>query len=269
MSEDGTGTEGAVATETAPDTGWVSGDGTFGEGAPENVQALMETKKWTNVGQVIDAYSELEKFKGAGEHLLIPEAEDVKGWDNIFNRMGRPETHDKYEFTNETDIELSDELVGQFKEFAHGLGLSQKQFKDVIQFEMDAAKSQMESYAALEEKGKEENLSALRAKYGESAVVGKISDARSVAEKLGIYQILEQKGLASDVSIIDMLINISTKTAEDTITAPSVPKTTETPEEELEKLKTSEELLQKFHPKHKEAHRRFVELNQMVVNNRR
>lgn len=260
--------EAAVETP-AVDAGWVSGDGTFGEGAPEEVQSLMTNNGYKNVMDVVNDLAGLKKFKGVGEHLVIPEAEDAEGWNGIFNKLGRPETHDKYEFTNETDLEMSDELIGQFKEFAHGLGLSQKQFRDVIQFEMDAAQSQMESYAALEEKGKEQNLATLAEKYGEANVVTKLTNARSIAEKLGIYKTLEAKNLASDVDVIDMLVAIDAKTAEDSITPPGTPPSTDTPQEELEKLMKSEAWLQKFHKDHKKAQARYIELNQIVVRSRR
>lgn len=253
---------------TAPAAGWVSGDGTFGEGAPEEVQSLIDDKKYKTVMDVVSDLRGLEKFKGVGEHLIIPEEGDKDGWNTIYNKLGRPETHNKYTFEPDPELPFEDDLIEKWKQHSHNQGKSQKVFEEDVKFYRDMVKDIVAAEAAQQETVKADNLAALSTKYGEANVVTKITDARSIAEKLGIYQTLEEKGLASDVAVIDMLINIDAKTAEDTITTPSVPAVTETPEQELEKLTKSDELMKKFHPKHKEAHRRFIELNQIIANKR-
>ena len=95
-----------TAPETEP-TAWMTPDGEIRDGAPENIKSLLEKKKWTNISQFFDSYTELEKFKGIGEHLVIPEAEDVVGWENVYKQLGRPETFDKYDFTYEGDVEIN------------------------------------------------------------------------------------------------------------------------------------------------------------------
>lgn len=248
-------------------TGWMSPDGEIREGAPENIQALMEKKKWTNIKQVFDSYGELEKFKGIGEHLVIPEAEDAEGWDNVYKQLGRPETHDKYEFSaKEGDVAVSEELIGQFKQFAHGLGLTQKQFGSLVGFQLDAVAAQTGAYETQLTEQKEENIRALKQKWGEANYAVKVKGARIIADSLGIYQALEAKGLASDPDIIEMLDKIASKTSEDVIIPqpPAVPQ--KSPLEELEEMKKSEPFLQKFHKDHKTCMARYMELNQIVAN---
>lgn len=266
-------TEVAAVTEPAapvasPAAGWVSGDGTFGEGAPEEVQSLITDKGYKTVLDVVNDLRGLEKFKGVGEHLIIPEADDADGWNTIYNKLGRPETHDKYTFEPDPELPFEDDLIEQWKQHSHNQGKSQKQFEEDIGFYRDMVKSIIAADTTQQETVKADNLAALSTKYGEANVVTKITDARSIAEKLGIFKTLEEKGLASDTAVIDMLINIAAKTAEDTIIPPGPPAVAKTPEQELEELIKSDELMKKFHPKHKEAHRRFIELNQMIANKR-
>lgn len=246
-------------------TGWMSPDGEFRSSAPENVRTLFETKKWTNVSQMVDGYNELEKFTGIGKHLVIPEAEDAEGWNNVYNALGRPETHDKYELSYDGEVEISEELAGQFKQFAHGLGLTQKQFNELVRFQLDAITAQGEAYNTQMTTQKEENVTALKSKWGANYGT-KVAGARIIADSLGIYNTLEVKGLASDPTIIEMLDTIATRTAEDVITPSTSSVPTKTPQEELEEIKKSESFTKKFHPKHKETMARFMQLNQMIAN---
>ena len=259
------------AQTTAPDTeptGWMSPTGEIRDGAPEVVSNLLGAKKWTNVEQIVDNYIKLEKLVGVGEHLVIPTAEDPESgakWDNIFNQLGRPESFDKYELSYDGDVKISEELTGQFKQFAHGLGLTQKQFDEVVKFQLDAVAAQGEAYNTQTATQKEEDIAALRLKWG-NTYDAKIKGARIIADSLGIYQTLEAKGLASDPVIIDMLDTIASRTSEDVIT-PQTPATAQkTPLEELEELKKSEAYLQKFHKDHKQAVARQMALCQTIAN---
>ena len=255
------------APETEP-TGWMSPDGEVREGAPEAVKNLLDVKKWNTVEQLVEGFVNLEKFTGIGKHLVIPEADDAEGWNNVYSVLGRPETHDKYAFDYDGEVEISDELVGQFKQFAHGLGLTQKQFNDVVRFQLDAVTAQNEAYNVQFATLKEENIKALKQKWGEANYEVKVKEARIIADKLGIYKTLEAKGLASDPEIISMLDTIASRTAEDVITPPSPPTPTKTPEEEREELNKSDAWKDKFHPKHKEVQARIMELNKIIATNR-
>jgi len=260
-----------TAQTTAPvtePTGWMSADGDIREGAPENIRLLMEKKKWTNINQVFDSYSELEKFKGIGEHLVIPEAEDAEGWENVYKQLGRPETYDKYELSYGGEVPISDELVGQFKQFAHGLGLTQKQFDSIVNFQLDAVSAQEEAYNGQTATQKETNIQALKQKWGEANYEVKVKGARIIADSLGIYNTLEAKGLASDPDIINMLDVIANRTAEDVITPSTSLAAQKSPLEELEEIKKSKSFIEKFDPKHKETMARFLELNQIIANSR-
>ncbi|KKN07643.1 hypothetical protein LCGC14_1064940, partial [marine sediment metagenome] len=208
------------AQTTAPVTEpsqWMPLDDEFRNSAPDNVKDLIAKKGYTHLGQIFDSYSELETFKGVGEHLVIPESEDAEGWENVYKQLGRPETFDKYELTYEGNVEISEELTGQFKQFAHGLGLTQKQFDSIIKFQLDAVGAQTEAFDNQLATTKEENIQALKQKWGEANYEVKVKGARIIADSLGIYQTLEAKGLASDPDIINMLDTIASRTTEDVI----------------------------------------------------
>lgn len=263
-----TGTEGVSQTPapaTEP-TGWMSPTGEFGQGAPEKIQGLIDDKKWSKVDQLADAYLELEQFKGIGEHLVIPNAEDAEGWDKVYNQLGRPEAHDKYELTYEGDVPISDELVGRFKEFAYGLGLTQKQFNEAVNFQLNDVGGQIKAYKEQAEQTVAEGVAALKQKWGEANYETKVKESRIVADQLGIYETLEAKGLASDPDIISMLDSLAGLAAEDTITPGAPPAPQKTMPQELEEIKESKAFMDKFHIDHKKTMQRFVEINQMIAN---
>lgn len=254
----------APATEP---TSWMSADGEIRESAPENIRTLFEKKKWTNTRQVVDGYNELEKLVGAGEHLFIPESEDdTEGWDKVRTQLGWVGSPDKYEFNYEGDVEISQELLGQFKEYANKRRWSQKEFEDTVKFQLDAVTAQTEAYNTQLATQKEENIQALKQKWGEANYAVKVKGAKIIADSLGIYQTLEAKGLASDPDIISMLDTIANRTSEDVIT-PQPPATPQkSPLEELAEIKKSEAFTKKFHEDHKKTIARFMELNQIIAN---
>jgi hypothetical protein len=210
-------------------------------------------------------YMELEKVQGVGKHLVIPDADDAEGWEDVYKEMGRPDKSEDYQLNYDGEIQVSDELVGAFKEYAHGLGLSQKQFDEVVKFQVDAVASQEGAYAEMQQAEIDKNIQTLKAKYGIEYDT-KIRGARQTADALGIYQTLENKGLASDPEIIDMLAQLAANAAEDTL-APQTPTPAQkTPQEELEEIKAHPAFMDKFHVDHKAVLAKFMAINQTIAN---
>jgi len=257
------GTQTETSTETPTEGGWITPDGKFSDNVPEDIKGLLEAKKWNSVDQLVKGYRELEKLTGTGKHLVIPDDDNPDAWANVYNALGRPESPDKYELQYEGEVPISDELVSQFKEYAHGLGLNQKQFNDIVSFQLDVVDSQLK---ALEEQ-KQAAVKQLKEKWGEANYDTKVRQARQTADKLGIYDILEKKGLASDPDIILMLDAIANKIAEDTITRPaSQQEVQKSPEERLAEIKKSEAFTKRFHPDHKKIMAEYLSLTQQLAN---
>ncbi len=261
-----------TAQTTAPDTepsGWMSPTGEIRDGAPDNVRTLLEAKKWNTVEQIVDNYNLLEKQQGIGEHLVIPNADDpefASKMGNIYNQFGRPETYDKYEFTNETDVKIDDELLDSFKQYAHKEGYSQKQLAGAIQFQLDAVAAGDKIYETKKTEQREENITAMKSKWGETQYEPTVRRIDVTAEKFGVLEFFKTMGIDKEPEIVNMLLTISNSDAEDTITTQTELVAKKTPQEEVEEIKKSESFLKKFDPKHKETMARFVELNQIIAN---
>lgn len=247
-------------------TDWMTLNDEFRNGAPENVKDLLTKKGYTHLGQFFDSYTEMEKFQGVGKHLVIPEAEDAEGWNDVYNQLGRPPTHDKYEFATESQIPLSDELMEGFRQFAHKEGYTQKQYRGAIDFQLDAIAKMIEIDEDQKVELQEQKVTALKEKFGEVNYNAKVTGARIIADSLGIYKTLEAKGLASDPEIIMMLDTIANRTAEDVITPQTSVTTTKLPIEERDEIMKNPVFKDKFARGRKELMARYMELNQIIAN---
>ena len=252
----------APATEPV---GWVSPTGDFGEGAPENIRNILEKKKWTNITQMADGYSELERFKGSGEHIVIPEADDAEGWRNIFNKAGRPETYDKYNISYEGEVPIGDELIGQFKQFSHGLDLTQKQFDGVVKFQLDAVAAQEEVHKTQQAERDATNVQAMKQKWGEQ-YDPTYAKVEATAEKLGVASFFKEMGIINEPEIVNMLLTVSNSDAEGTLLPSGAPVATKTPQQEIEDIKQNPAYTDKFHQDHKAMVQRVMELSVQIAN---
>ncbi len=97
-----------------------------------------------DVAGLAKGYVSAQKLIGADpNHVLkLPTGtgdEHKEAWGEVFNRLGRPAEADGYEMPKEIadkreDLQISDELVGNFNKIAHDLGLTPQQYAGVMQF---------------------------------------------------------------------------------------------------------------------------------------
>ncbi len=254
--------------ETTEAKTWMNPNGDFGEGVPDNIKTLLDKKKWTNVNQLADGYVDLEKFKGAGEHLVIPEStDDVEGWNKVFTAIGKPESADKYEFTNDTGIELSEDLMKGFKDFAHAANYTQSQLAGAIQFQLEAIKASDELYTAQQTERKTENIDAMKQKW-QADYESTVTKIDTTAEKLGVKEYFQNMGIDKEPEIINMLLTIANSDSEDRLSVDDgggTPAPT-TLQDKLVEIMKSKEYLERFHPGHKAKMVEFMEINQQIAN---
>ena len=261
----------SMQTETpaAEATPWINSNGDFGKGVPEKIQSLLDKKKWTNISQIADGFTELETYKGiaSGKHIVLPEsADDIEGWNKIYTAIGKPESADKYEFINETGIELSDDLMTGFKEFAHSANYTQEQLAGAIQFQLEAIKAGDELYAAQQAEHKTENIEAMKQKW-QADYEPTVTKIDAAAEKLGVKAYFENLGIDKEPEIVNMLLTIANSDSEDNLNANGEsPPVATTLQGKLAEIMKSDEYLQRFNPGHAAKMQEFVEINMAIAN---
>lgn len=248
-------------------TGWMGDTGEFREGAPERITELIGKKQWTTVEQMADSYMELEAFKGSDKGIMIPDVDDENFADkmgNIYDSLGRPKTAGEYKYDGERKDMLSDELMGLFKDYAHGSGKSQAQFESDIDFQLDAIVAQEGILAQQLEEQKLANVDELKQIYGINYEAA-MSDAALTSDKHGYAEKITGEGL-EDSPIVKILLNhIANIEKEDGIVPNGGAPVVKTLQEQLADIKADPAFLNKFAPGRKELMARFMEVNQKIA----
>lgn len=133
MSDDQGSAEAGNPIAAAP--AWYAPEGI----APEvstSLGELVKAKGWKGPADALLSYQNLEKVFGAdkaGRTILAPKSDDdADGWSAVYNRLGRPESPDKYE------LPVPEGDDGSFAQAVapvlHELGLTSKQAKGLAEW---------------------------------------------------------------------------------------------------------------------------------------
>ncbi len=118
--------------DKAPETKQVSENKPWYDGVSEEDIIYLKAKGLHVDGgykNLLNSYKSLEKLRGVPEDKLIkiPDNADNENWNKVYDRLGRPESPDKYDFTPPKDANIDSETLGWFNQKAHSLGLNKKQ----------------------------------------------------------------------------------------------------------------------------------------------
>lgn len=144
-------------------------------------KVIAESKGWPDANEMIKSYTNLEKMVGG--RVKIPEEGDTDAWNDLYNRLGRPEDASHYDFSNVETI--NDEAKDWFGKAAHEVGLNANQagklFKDFSEF--SAAQDEADAVAAQAER--EVEMTQLRKEWG-GAYDDKVSLAKAAVGQFGV-----------------------------------------------------------------------------------
>jgi hypothetical protein len=134
---------------------------------PPELQGNLEKKGWNNpkaLPEVVSKYFELEKQYRAGDKVMLPKDEaDKEGYDALYNRLGRPESPDKYAFPEGVDGELAKALAPKL----HELGISQKQAQGLATIDLERAAAAQEAERVRVVNDQNAADQALRSEWGQ------------------------------------------------------------------------------------------------------
>jgi hypothetical protein len=104
--------------------------------------AFAEIQKTDHNGLVKNL---IDSQKTLGRAILLPDEKDdetkrIEKLNQVYNKLGRPESHDKYDFKDVIGEGVDVEKLGKWTKTFHDAGLSQSQAKSLIQaFKEDVA----------------------------------------------------------------------------------------------------------------------------------
>ena len=117
-----------------------------------------------------DFYSKLESVGGV---IKLPTDDNPEDMGRFYNRLGRPETAEGYEFET-GDLEVNTEAVEGFKDLAHTLCLNKKQAGALFEFEMTRTQSHIEA----QQEAVESSRAILQERWGD-AYTEKMAQAKA------------------------------------------------------------------------------------------
>jgi len=145
MSDDQGSAEAGNPTAPAAAPAWYAPEG-LDQNTSSQLGELVKAKGWKGPADALLSYQNLEKVFGAdkaGRTILAPKSDDdAEGWTAVYNRLGRPESPDKYE------LPVPEGDDGSFAQAAapvlHELGLTAKQAKGLAEWWNEASSKRIE-----------------------------------------------------------------------------------------------------------------------------
>ncbi len=143
-------------------------------------------------------------------------------WNEVYNKLGRPESPDKYKLELKTDVAPVDEnVIKGFAQNAHKLGLNNKQAQGILEFYKNTLESSAKEMSVNMEYAQEQAANELRSEWGR-AYDDNLRKASAVAKtylepELLDTQLKDGSRLGDNPKIIKAFANIANLLSEDKI----------------------------------------------------
>lgn len=117
------------------DQGTPAQDKPWYNGASEDVVAFIQNKGWQDDPlRVVEGYRNAEKLVGADPKSIVklPREGDADGWNEVWTRLGAPESADGYEFDAPEGVTVDAEYMNWAKEMFAGLKVPASMAKQIV-----------------------------------------------------------------------------------------------------------------------------------------
>jgi hypothetical protein len=141
-----------------PGKSWLEGLGDLGK--DPSLQMFKDpsalAKSWVSAQKMIGA-----------DKIVIPGKEATEeDWGNLYNKLGRPENPDKYEWKLPEGVKMDDSVAKGFKEVAYKAGLSTKQAQALVEWDANQKIQQMKNLEAEQNNALKESLDTYKQSLG-------------------------------------------------------------------------------------------------------
>ena len=273
------GTEGLLGggdkpTPASPSAGFLNSSGEFTDKwtdylkntVGQDIAEAAEAHKYKSVGELAKAYVHLNKaFSKKQPNIdnmveLPQEGAEQEKIDAFYNKLGRPEKPEGYSVPKVEG--LSDELVGEFTKLAHGLGLTDKQFKALVEFDIKRAEQYNQASAQNNAISVERARQTLRNMFGESHDY-MLTAAKRVLKDFDVDNFSDV--VNNDYRAVAMLANIGKQLyKEDEIKGEMKGVNKAEILSEIERIRSGDAYFNATHPDNKRLIRRVQELQSML-----
>ena len=200
MSEDQVPTEAPVSEPAVEGTltGTVEPTSDWRSSLSEDVATHSAIKDIKTVEDLAKATINAQKMVGADKVVIPSKDQGREAWDEVYNKLGRPEKPDQYEMPEEgipSNVPLDEAQLGDLRSAAHSLGMNKQQFAGLVRYMAEKSAENAESRHAASQHSREEAVAELRTEFG-AAFDQNVTMARDAVEKFGgdaLKQVLDNQ----------------------------------------------------------------------------
>ena len=149
----------------------------------------------------------------------IPIPSDETGWEEVFSKLGRPDTSDGYELNVPNGYEANSSMQKEFRAEMHKLGFSDKQAAGMNDWYWKQVADQAQADATNSEEAADLTKSTLQAKWG-SGYSSNLNVANRAVNELFSKEVaekLESSGLVNDAVFMQDMAKLGLANLEDIV----------------------------------------------------
>ena len=192
------------------------------ESISEEFRSDPSIEKFTEIDALAKSYINATKMIGQ-DKIVIPTNNSTEDqWNEVYQKLGRPESADKYQLDAKSKaVPIDENAVKQFAENAHKLGLNNKQAQGILEFYKNNMEQSAQQQSINTETAQADAEAQLRKEWGRSfdeniKRAGSLAKANMTPELLDM-QMKDGTRLGDHPEIIKGFANIANLISEDKI----------------------------------------------------
>ena len=267
--------EGSAVDNNNPESGGFDysamiGDGgalaeNWREGLPEAIRGEKCLDSIKTIGTLAQSYVHAQHSIGGNKVVIPGENATPEEWNAFYKACGRPDAEEGYKHDTvklPEGISLDETQLAAFRKFAFENGMSQKLYQAALAFDVQRLQQQLTAAAAAHDAEYNETLGKLQTEFGGNFNTV-IAQCNKAMETFGLTDVLREKGLLSNYTIIKALAGIGKRIGESKLKGNEAQPVSGDPKSRLDEIKGNQDdpFYKKDHPLHQA---RVTEVNQLL-----
>ena len=122
-------------TETKPEVQATTTTSTWKDSISEEYRKDPNIEKFTEIDALAKSYINATKMIGQDKVVIPTNNSTEEHWDEVYDKLGRPESAEKYSLDAKSEVvNLDEAAIKSFAEQSHKLGLNNKQAQGILEF---------------------------------------------------------------------------------------------------------------------------------------
>ena len=195
---------------------------------PKEYQDEKSLQNFSSMDSFVKSYLNAQRMVGL-DKVAIPNKHSTESdWDQVYQKLGRPEKADEYKYNLPKDSKLDSDSLKAFSEQAHKLGLLPQQADGIIQYYQELANASEINTNSKAETSRLEAEQTLRKEFG-PAYKDKINAARHLAtntlgnEFLSKTLLADGSKLGDNPNVVRAFADLASKLSEDSLVKGEAP----------------------------------------------